>query len=295
MQKDKIFLGENGLTSTSANYCANMAKEFYQHLEEELQNFQLYDESISLLSADMVPVQYSTGKTSEFLESLDSKLADIAALKSLIAWLREAIKARKSLTDELDDIDLEQWCSDNGVEYPQAPSKQHVLTEDEYYGSLGIKERNTYYALETKCTTIGKFIHESGRFNTERRKLASIYENPSILRENGRDTTVVIRRPSVSVEDVDVVFFALQNKHREYQASLNAIKHKCELAIEKSQMEADAKYREDYARYRAQYNEILAQFTEWKHRQAIALQSLKIAIPDNLKGIYDKVCALGKQ
>ena len=32
MQKDKIYFGENGLTSTSANHIANLAKEYYQTL-----------------------------------------------------------------------------------------------------------------------------------------------------------------------------------------------------------------------------------------------------------------------
>lgn len=294
MKKHEIFFGENGLTSTSANHCANMCKEMYQHLQEEIDNFQLCDESISLLGANMVPTQYATGKTVEFLESLPDKLHDIAALKSLIAWLREAIKARKALAEELEETDLVDWCAEQGIEYPVSPSRDHVLTEDEYYGSLNIKERNAYYALETKCSTIGKFIHENGKLSTERRKLTVVRENPNILRENGRDTTVVIRIPSVSVEAVDKVFFALQTKHREYQAALNAIKHKCELAIEASQLAADAKFREEYVAYQTRRQELQAQFTEWQHKQTIALQALKIIIPDNLKGIYEKVCAIGK-
>jgi hypothetical protein len=294
MEKDKIFFGEQGLTSTSANHVANMAKEMYQHLEEELGNFSFCSESISLLGANMVPTQYATGKTVEFLESLPDKLHDIAALKSLIAWLREAIKARKKLTDELASIGLEDWCRSQYIEYPHQPVMGHVLTEDEYYGSLSIKERNTYYMLETKCAVIGKFIHEDGKLSTERRRLTAITENPNILRENGRDTTIIRREPSVTTEQVDEVFFELQTKHREYQAALNAIKHKCELAIEQSQLEADTKYKTDSAEYRAVYAELLGRFTEWKHQQAVALQQLKIIIPDSLKPIYEKVNALGK-
>lgn len=294
MKKHEIFFGENGLTSTSANHCANLAKELYQHLEEEIENFSLCNESISLLGANMLPTQYATGKDSTFLESLPDKLKTIAELKSLIAWLREAIKARKALTSELEDIGLEDWCNSQDIEYPQQPVMGHVLTEDEYYGSLGIKERNTYYMLETKCAVIGKFIHETGKLNTERRKLTVVMENPNILRENGRDTTVIYRKPSVTVEQVDETFFELQAKHREYQAALNSIKHKCELAIEQSQLDADTKYKADSAEYKAVYTELLGRFTEWKHQQAVALQKLKIIIPDNLKPIYEKVSALGK-
>lgn len=294
MEKDKIFFGEQGLTSTSANHCANLAKELYQHLEEEIEGFSLCNESISLLGATMVPTQYATGKDHTFLESLSDKLKTIAELKSLIAWLREAIKARKALTSELEDIGLEDWCNSQGIEYPQQPARNHVLTEDEYYSSLSIKERNAYYMLETKCAVIGKFIHENGRLSSERRKLSVVMENPNILRENGRDTTIIHREPSVTVAQVDKVFFELQAKHREYQAALNSIKHKCELAIEQSQLEADTKYKADSADYKAVYTELLGKFTEWKHQQTVALQKLKIIIPDNLKPIYEKVSALGK-
>lgn len=294
MEKDKIFFGEQGLTSTSANHCANMCKELYQHLEEEIENFSLCNESINLLGSNTLPTQYVTGKNYAFLESLSDKLRTIAELKSLIAWLREAIKARKALTSELEDIGLEDWCNSQDIEYPTQPVRGHALTEDEYYGSLSIKERNTYYMLETKCAVIGKFIHENGKLSSERRRLTVVMENPNILRENGRDTTVIYREPSVTVEQVDKTFFELQAKHREYQAALNSIKHKCELAIEQSQLEADTKYKADSAEYKAVYTELLGKFTEWKHQQTIALQKLKIIIPDNLKPIYEKVSTLGK-
>jgi len=294
MEKDKIFFGEQGLTSTSANHVANMAKEMYQHLEEELGNFSFCNESISLLGANMVPTQYTTGKDSAFLKSLPEKLRTIAELKSLIAWLREAIKARKALSSALEGIDMIDWCAQQGIDPPSVPVRPDVLTEDEYYGSLNIKERNAYYALETKCAVIGKFIHEDGKFNNERKRLTEVIENPNILRENGRDTTIIRREPSVTTEQVDEVFFELQAKHREYQAALNAIKHKCELAIEQSRIEADAKYNADCGVYKSTYDELHGRFTEWKHQQVIALQKLKIIIPDNLKPIYEKVSALGK-
>ena len=294
MKKDEIFFGEQGLTSTSANHVANMAKELYQHLEEEIENLSLCNESIVLLGSTAMPTQYATGKDADFLESLPEKLKTIAELKSLIAWLREAIKARKALTSELEDIGLEDWCHSQDIEYPQQPVMGHVLTENEYYGSLSIKERNAYYMLETKCAVIGKFIHENGRLSAERRKLTAVIQNPSILKENGRDTTIIHRVPSVTTEQVDKVFFELQAKHREYQAALNSIMHKCELAIEQSRLEVDTKYKADSAEYKAVYTELLGKFTEWKHQQAVALQKLKIIIPDNLKLIYEKVSALGK-
>ena len=292
MQKDKIFFGEQGLTSTSANHLANMAKELYQHLTEELGSVKFYSESISLLG-DSSRVQFSTGDGSEFLASIRQKLDEIASLKSLIAWLREAIKARKRLSEELEDTDFSAWCTANGIEVPSSPVRDHVLTEDEYYASLSIKERNAYYELETRCAVIGQYIHEGGKLSTERAKLSEVLGNEHILREAGRDTTIISRKPTVSIDEVDNVFFMLQTLHRGCQAQLNAIKHKCDLAIEASQLAADAKYREELSAYNAARNELVAQFTEWKHQQAIALQSLKIIIPDSLSRIYAVVNGMG--
>lgn len=293
MNKNKIFFGENGLTSTSANHIANLAKEAYSSLVEELDSLQLYDEDISLLgSGAFTPIR--KGATAEDIERIPEMIAYIAALKSLIAWLREAIKARKTLSEELENVALDKWCEEHGFEFPEAPVRDHILTEDEYYGSLSIKERNAYYQLETKCATLGAFIHNNGTLSTARKRFAAVVNKPTIVHENGRDTVITARKASVSLAEVEDLFFRLQAKHREYQAALNSIKHKCELAIESAQLAADAKYREELATYQAHRQELQAQFTEWKHEQAIALQALKIVIPDSLKPVYEKVSSLGK-
>lgn len=86
MQKDLVFFkkeGEEGvaLTSTSANHIANLAKEYIQ------------------------------GESSEVLDSLQSLLEGVAQTKSLIAWLREGIKAKENLMKGLQTISLEDWLS----------------------------------------------------------------------------------------------------------------------------------------------------------------------------------------
>jgi hypothetical protein len=51
MEKDKIFFGEGGITSTSANHCANVAKEMYQYLQNELFLMKLYTTEVSLIDS----------------------------------------------------------------------------------------------------------------------------------------------------------------------------------------------------------------------------------------------------
>lgn len=293
MNKNKIFFGSEGLTSTSANHIANLAKESYQALEEKLSRIQLYNESISLLGT-IGETPISKGVSETDLNCTYDMLAEIVQLKSLIAWLREAIKARKALSEELDDVELVDYCAARDIDYPMPPERERDITEDDYYASLGIRERNAYYALETKCAVIGKYIHESGPLNCARRKLAEIISNPNTIRDSGRDTTIISRTPSVSTEAVDDLFFRLQVKWREYQASLNAIKHKCDLALEEDQLRKTAEYNAAFQAYSLRREELMNEMKAWKEEQTVALQQLKIVIPDSLKPVYERVCKLGK-
>lgn len=295
MNKNKIFFGENGLTSTSANHVANMAKEAYSSLVEELDSLQLYDEDIALLgSGAFTPIR--KGATKQDIDRIPAMIADISALKSLIAWLREGIKARKELTAELQRYSLASYCEDNGIELPTSPdeSDYQSMTEDEYYGSLSIKERNAYYQLETKCATLGAFIHNSGNLAEARRKLNAVVNKPTIVHENGRDTVITARKPSVSQSEVEDLFFRLQAKHREYQAALNSIKHKCELALEQDAIAKRTAYKEAYSEFTHKLQELNIALSLWKQEQTAALEKLKIVIPDSLKPIYEKVSSLGK-
>lgn len=295
MNKNKIFFGENGLTSTSANHVANLAKEAYASIEEKLKPLQLYDEDISLLGSEaFTPI--SKGVTTLELQAIPDMITEISSLKSLIAWLREGIKARKELAAELQRYTLASYCEDHGIEMPVCPDSDDYepMTEDEYYGSLSIKERNAYYQLETKCATLGSFIHSNGSLSEARRRLNVILNKPTVVNENGRDTIVTARKASVNPGDVEDLFFRLQAKHREYQAALNSIKHKCEVALEQDALTKRSAYSEAYSAYSTRLHELENELSKWKQEQTIALEKLKIVIPDSLKSVYEKVCTLGK-
>ena len=88
-----VFFAENGLTSTSANHIANLAKEAYQNLENELNSICFYTTKVSLLGTSTKEVLHYGNQLIDV-----TKLDKIAELKSLIAWLREAIKAKEQLT-----------------------------------------------------------------------------------------------------------------------------------------------------------------------------------------------------
>ena len=126
MQKDLIFFkkeGEEGvaLTSTSANHIANLAKEYIQGVETQLNNICFFNAEVALIgSVGASTIQ--TGVSSEVLDNLQSMLEGVAQTKSLIAWLREGIKAKENLMKDLQTISLEGWCKENGIVNPVAPS-----------------------------------------------------------------------------------------------------------------------------------------------------------------------------
>ena len=94
MKKDMIFFSKegNGLTSTSANHIANLAKEMVREIETTLANLTLYSTSVALIGSDSVNI-LSEGDNADALRDVRSDLHTIAKANSLIAWLREAIKA----------------------------------------------------------------------------------------------------------------------------------------------------------------------------------------------------------
>lgn len=84
MEKQVAFFKEQGLTSTSANHIANLAKEAYKELENELASTIFYTTTVSLISSEESK-QLRKGVDSDFLDSVAEKLKKIARLKSLIA------------------------------------------------------------------------------------------------------------------------------------------------------------------------------------------------------------------
>lgn len=299
MQKDLVFFkkeGEEGiaLTSTSANHIANLAKEYIQGVETQLNNVSFFSVEVALVSSTGGANTIHVGENPEILGSLQSMLEGVAQAKSLIAWLREGIKAKESLMKGLQTISLEDWCKENGITKPEAPAYDHVLTESEYYASLPIKERNRYYQLETEAAVIGAYIHPNGSLSNARKELKDKIQHPHQVDGKGRDALIYTYTPTVGVADVDDVFFELQKKHREVQAQLNAMKYSCEQAINESTNKVNSEYMTASQKYQAELKDVLASFKTWKDEKSQEYSKLKIVVPNSLLGIYNTINSLGK-
>ena len=284
-----VFFAENGLTSTSANHIANLAKEAYQNLENELNSICFYTTKVSLLGTSTKEVLHYGNQLIDV-----TKLDKIAELKSLIAWLREAIKAKEQLTRNINKLELRGYCEMMGIEYPKKPVMEASLTESEYYDSLNIKIRNRYYQLETQAAVLGKYIHQNSPYAIAREGLAQRITNPKEVKGSGRDTLIYSYEPVVALNEVDKQFFELQNKYREIQAQLNAMKHECEIAMNESEVKVQTEYSTAFNKYSLEMEELQNKLREYIIAENNRIKALKIVIPDSLKSIYEYVSTLGK-
>lgn len=289
--KSKEFFAEKGLTSTSANQIANMAKEYVDTYKTALESVRFYDTRVELIDGTN-PKQVSFGIKD--ITVIPSYLDEIAKANSLIAWLREAIKAKEQTVCAVDEFGVEEYCQMIGKVLPTRPSRQHVLTTEEWVENLPANERNRYLYLETQCAVIGKYIHPNGDYAKARKNLKNIIANPCKVEGDGRNTIIRSYTPSVDLEKVEAQFFELQNKHREFQKKLNSMKYDCEKAIAESQTDSDAKYAEDLAIYNNAIEAINAEYKVYWNQQMKLAKDLKIAIPESLQEIYDKISKLGR-
>ena len=138
---DNVFFGESGLTSTSANHVANLAKEFVQNIENELKTIKFIDTSVSLIGSNEENI-LSEGACDDKILEIQDMLHSISQANSLIAWLREAIKAREDMLRENNGLTIEEWAAMTGVTLPVQPIRKKSSTKEECIAKRNIKERN---------------------------------------------------------------------------------------------------------------------------------------------------------
>lgn len=299
MNNDNVFFATEGyvgekLTNTSANYIANLAKESCQNWQECLNSMSFYNAEVSLIGTDSTNAVKIDGMVNSDLKFIEECTDKIAKAHSLIAWLREAIKTKDKMLEDLTDMDLADYCKKFNIEYPDYPDSPEPLTEKEYYQSLSIKERNEYYSLQAEAAVIGKVIHPTGSLSKARNKLKEIISYPNKVEGNGRDTIIYTYKPTVDLDKVEDVFFELQQKHRAIQARLNGIKHNCGIAINESTIKATNEYATALAEARSRMKILSTEFHKWKTEEAAKIRDLKIIIPNSLKPIYEEISKLGK-
>lgn len=287
--KDMVFFGESGLTSTSANHLANKAKEAIKDLEAKLAKVKFYDVDMMLMSNPNEVVEYQKGMTLDDVLKIDELLSKIAKTNSLIAWLREAITAKKTLEIRANNYSGHDFAKLKGIEYPEWNYTAQTINEVDVINKWDINKRNKYFTLEAICSTYGKAIHPKGSFYEAKQTLNEVVNNPAKLDGSGRDCIVYKYKESVSQEEVQKTWNKLNDYLRSKEAQLNSLKYEIENEVRLHNANAIAEYNKLYEEYSLNMKVFNTKFEEYKTKCKEEISNLKIVIPDELKDIYDEV------
>lgn len=291
-----IFFSQDGkgLTSTSANHVANMAKEMIRSLTSELEELVFYSTDVALIGEDKIS-RLANGADDDAVTAVTDKLFRIAKAKSLIAWLREAIKEKDYMIAKTRRMTMVEFAEMEGVTLEDEPEKEADMTEDDYIATLDVKTRCRYYEIETLASTLGKEIHPDGSFAEAREDMLRKINNPHSVSGEGRDTLIYTYTSSVTPQNVEDVFFKLQKLYREAQSEVNTLKHQCKKAVMEANIAKEAEHAIRLAEWSDKRKLLMSRHNEYIAKKAKELGEMKITIPESLRQIYDEVSRLGKE
>ena len=291
------FFGENGITSTSANHVANLAKEAVRNVHEKLASTRFYTETVGLLTGGNEAI-VRKGWSVDAVENLPDLVNQITQANSLIAYLREAIKEKerrmKAVNDYEDVIARTANAVDRQALRERKPVKAAYPTEEQVKMIWSIGEQEKYLSLEAEAAALGKFIHEDGHMSQARIDLMNKLNNPSKIDLNGSETVIHNYTPTVDIVTVDKVFNQLQVRYRTVQAELNGMKKRIQDYIDNEKLRIDNEYASAKRAYDLKEHELANELDHIYNQEEIhkrellkEVQALKIVIPNRLRGIFD--------
>lgn len=296
---DIYFTTEEGMTSTSAQHVSAMANVMVQDIKQHIMGLRLYEKSIRVIGDAEVTVETVNNTLPEIAESVKR----ICKANALIAWLREAVKEREQAQKYVSDMSLDDWMKKQGIEkpaVPQPPQMPRINFQD--YNTildtgLTVKEYNRFVELNSALAVYGEMIHEKGLLTRQKSELARIMQNPTEVKESGRDTIITTYKVDVNIStDIDNLYTELQSEYRKLQAEKNGIEAKfSNLAMDYQTRKMDewkaakAQYDRDLQKVNSELVGIQTQMNDWKKQRLEELAALKIIIPDALKPLYKEL------
>ena len=296
---DIYFTTEEGMTSTSAQHVSAMANVMVQDIKQHIMGLRLYEKSIRVIGDAEVTVETVNNTLPEIADSVKR----ICKANALIAWLREAVKEREQAQKYVSDMSLDDWMKKQGIEkpaVPQPPQMPRINFQD--YNTildtgLTVKEYNRFVELNSALAVYGEMIHEKGLLTRQKAELARIMQNPTEVKESGRDTIITTYKVDVNISaDIDNLYTELQSEYRKLQAEKNGIEAKfSNLAMDYQTRKMDewkaakAQYDRDLQKVNSELVGIQTQMQEWKKQRLEELAALKIIIPDALKPLYKEL------
>lgn len=288
------FLAEKGITSTSANHLANLAKERIQDHEAELRNLQFYNENVELLTGERKTLR--KGYTD--LNRIPLLINEIAKMYSFCAWVREAIRYKDNMINRLNELTLDDYCEEMGIEMPERPLAPEDPTQEDILARMSIKDRNDFFTLEAIAATFGKHIHNTdnitGDVAVARAELQKVSKQPSQLEGRGRDSVLHSFEPTVDVEQVDDLFFKLQAQYRAYEARVNSIKADINKTIKDETLANRNRFENESNEYSRKIQQLNIEKEKYVIEMRAKIGNLKIVIPDRQLDTFNMLNSLGK-
>lgn len=291
---NEVFFGNHGLTSTSANHLANIAKEKIVSNEAKLKNLNFVTTTVDIVGSPADSGKtISRGYQEKELAEVRALLSEIADMNAFCAWIREAIKAKEAEIKEVTERDFDDWLKENGLRLGR-PTTAVKPTEDDIMEDMNIRERFEYLQLEATAATIGKYIHPDGAFSNAREELHNRIMKPYSTEGTGKETLIYSYAPSIDQQKVDDLFFDLQKWHRTNEQHLNRIKYDIKRKLDKKSIVQKNQEENALEAYRVEYQEYRSKFKAWQIKESERLSLMKIIIPDDLQAIYETICSLEK-
>ena len=296
---DIYFGTEEGMTSTSATHVSAMANVMVQDIKQHIMGLRLYQKSIRVIGDAEVTVETVNNTLPEIAESVKR----ICKANALIAWLREAVKEREQAQKYVQDMSLDKWMELQGIEKPASPVPPMLpkINFQDYKTILDtvltVKEYNRFVELNSALAVYGDMIHDKGLLTRQKNELARIMQNPTEVKESGRDTIITTYKVDVNVSvDIDNLYTQLQSEYRKLQAEKNGIEAKfSNLAMDYQTRKMDewkaakAQYDRDLTAINSQLVGYDTQMKEWKKQRLEELAALKIIIPNDLQPLYKEL------
>ena len=291
-----VYFSNEGMTSTTANYYANIAKELQNAASERLNSVKFFNTSIAVIGSSERQIMSEGTRTLDFVEQ---DLLTVASMNAFCAWVREAIKEKEEQQRNVLRMCMDDWAKSNGIELPvspTAPKNNATYTEQDVINSWDINRRNKYLRLEAFASTYGKYIHPDGAYNKARKKAHTALNNPITTTGEGRDMILYYTDASVDINAVDGLFLSLQDQYRGYEKELNQLKAEIKEtvnAVIREQQEAFEKeldaWKVAHSEFTAKWNKMRSTFHVWQKDELERISKLKIAIPDTLKETFNVV------
>lgn len=278
------YFGDTGVTSTRAAQLCDAAKHSYEAIESELENVNFIQTKFGLIGTTEENFTLAKDANSDCnFDDFKAKLDRITEAKSFIAFLREAIKAKTELSDEVSLYISKELSELKAPEYPDS------LTEQDVIDQMSVKDREMYLSLETKCAVYGKFIHPGRRLDKAIKEINAAIAEPRTIDYAGNDTIIKVRIPVISVNSANYTYDKLQKEHRKAESELNGFKHKIEEIIKADTAKKLEEFKKANAEYSEKYNALLARDAETRENRRKEIQALKIVIPNRFKSLYDEL------